>query len=178
MADKTAHRLAAIRFGKDFHVDGVFDAAIVALRADGLRIAGFVQREAPDPSTCCDITYLEDIETGRRHRISQALGAGSRGCKLDPQALAGVCGDLVGTLEERVDLLVLNRFGKGESDGHGFRVVIERALDLGIPVLTAVRDTYEAAFEEFAGDLAALLPAETDAVVDWGRAISRRMERA
>ncbi|WP_419913209.1 DUF2478 domain-containing protein [Hoeflea sp.] len=175
MTDKTAHRLAAIRFGKDFHVDGVFDTAIAALRAEGLRIVGFVQRETPDPTTCCDITYLEDIVTGQRHRISQALGAGSRGCKLDPQALADVCGDLVGTLEERVDLLILNRFGKGESDGHGFRVVIEKALDLGIPVLTAVRDTYEPAFEEFAGDLAILLPAEHGAVVGWGKAVAGSM---
>ncbi|WP_136656679.1 DUF2478 domain-containing protein [Nitratireductor sp. XY-223] len=170
MTSQTAHRLAAIRFGKDFHVDGVFDAAIAALRADGVRVAGFVQRETVDPTSCCDITYLEDVTTGDRHRISQALGAGSRGCKLDPQALAGVCGDLIGTLDRSVDLLVLNRFGKGESDGHGFRTVIEKALDLGIPVLTAVRDTYAPAFEEFAGDLALLLPAEADAVAEWGRA--------
>lgn len=162
-------RLAAIRFAPEFHIDVVLDETVQALRGDGLRIAGVVQREKAESDGCCPVTFLEDVATGRRLRISQALGSGSRGCRLDPQALAGVCGDLIAALEGGVDLLVLNRFGKGEADGHGFRAVIERALDRNVPVLTAVRDTYAADFEAFAGGMADILQPHKDAAVQWSR---------
>jgi nucleoside-triphosphatase THEP1 len=162
--------LAAIHFGKDEAVDPVLRAAVQKLKAEGLRVGGFVQHDTPDPVACCSITHVEDVMTGVRHRITQALGAGSKGCRLDPQALADVAGRLLATLEEGVDLIVLNRFGKGESDGQGLRAVIETAIDRGVPVLIAVRDTYRADWEAFSGDLAAALPMDPDRVADWGRA--------
>ncbi|MEX3009719.1 DUF2478 domain-containing protein [Hoeflea sp. TYP-13] len=170
MSVNSAYPLAAIHFGKDMFVDGVLIETVQALQAEGFRIGGFVQRETPDPKSCCAITHVEDVMTGKRHRISQALGAGSKGCRLDPQALAAISGGLLELLEEGVDLIVLNRFGKGESDGQGLRAVIEKALDLGVPVLTAVRDTYAPAWEEFSGEFAATLPMDATAVIEWGRA--------
>ncbi|MCY6380165.1 DUF2478 domain-containing protein [Hoeflea prorocentri] len=169
MSAVPSHMLAAIRFAPEFHVDAVLDETVQSLRGDGLRIAGVVQREKPESNGCCPITFLEDVATGRRLRISQALGSGSRGCRLDPQALADVCGTLIATVESGVDLLVLNRFGKGEADGHGFRSVIEKALDHGVPVLTAVRDTYLTDFGTFAGGMADTLPPRADAAIEWGR---------
>ena len=61
----------------------------------------------------------------------------------------------------------LNRFGKGESEGQGFRAVIEDACMRGIPVLTAVREAYVEAWEAFAGDLGLLLPPDRAAVTGW-----------
>ncbi len=161
--------LAAIHFGRDDGVDAVLRAAISVLQGEGRRIGGFVQHDTEDPVACCSITHVEDVMTGARHRITQALGAGSRGCRLDPQALAEVAGRLLATLDDGVDMLVLNRFGKGEADGQGLRAVIERALDQGVPVLIAVRDTYRDDWEAFAGDFAAALPLDANRVAEWGR---------
>ncbi|MCP4316885.1 MAG: DUF2478 domain-containing protein [Hyphomicrobiales bacterium] len=170
MTGHNVHPLAAIHFGKDEYIDGILIDAVKALKAEGIRVGGFVQHDTPDTESCCSITHVEDVMTGSRHRITQALGAGSKGCRLDPQALAEMAGRLLLLLDEEVDIIVLNRFGKGESDGQGFRAVIEKAIDLGVPVLTAVRDTYLPAWEEFSGELAAALPMDAAAANEWGKA--------
>jgi hypothetical protein len=65
------------------------------------------------------------------------------------------------------DLLILNRFGKGEAEGRGFRDVMSQALLAGIPVLTAVRETYAAEWQEFSGDMGYDLEPEFAAVMGW-----------
>lgn len=46
----------------------------------------------------------------------------------------------MGDLSKDLDLFVVNRFGKRESEGAGFCCVIERAIELELPVLTVVKD--------------------------------------
>lgn len=162
--------LAAIAVNDRTAVDALFDRVIATLRAEGFCIAGYVQRETPDARECCPETLVEDVETGALVRISQALGAGSKGCRLDPQALAGVAGAALARLDTPPDLMVLNRFGKGESEGRGLRVVFEKALELEIPVLTCVKENYRPAWVDYAGELAGTLPADEDAVLAWCRA--------
>lgn len=168
--------LAAIRYGKDDPVDVLLEGVVRGLQAGGVRVAGYVQRESDTGANCCPTTHLEDVTSGVRHVISQPLGAGAKGCRLDPQALAALCGEVQSWLAGDVDLLVLNRFGKGESQGHGFRVAIERAMLDGVPVLTAVHDTYLPAWLDFAGDYAASLAPSRAEVDAWARAALRRTE--
>jgi nucleoside-triphosphatase THEP1 len=165
----TVHDLAvaAVRFGDGDRIDDVLETVVRAVQSRGHTVAGYLQRETPDGPGCCSIMHLEDISSGEQVRISQALGAGSRGCRLDPRALADVSGRLLSAIGAGTDLVVLNRFGKGESDGHGFRSVIETACGFGMPVLTAVRQTYEPAWMEFTGGMGAFLPADADAVARW-----------
>lgn len=163
--------LAAVRYGKDDAIDALLEAVVRDLQARGARVAGYVQRESDTGAGCCPTTHLEDVTSGVRHVISQPLGAGARGCRLDPQALAALCGELQARLAGGVDLLVLNRFGKGESQGHGFRAAIERAMLAHVPVLTAVQDAYLDAWQDFAGDFGTVLPAARDAVEDWAGAV-------
>lgn len=144
--------LAAIRYGRNDPVDGVLEGVVRDLQAGGVRIAGYIQRESDTEAGRCPTTHLEDVTTGKLHVISQPLGVGARGCRLDPQALAGVCGELQARLDEGVDLVVLNRFGKGEAQGHGFRDAIGQALLSGVPVLVALNDLYVKDFDEFAGE--------------------------
>lgn len=163
-------RLAAIRFKPEDGIDALLERVVRQLQAEGVTVSGYLQRESLDPNACCNISHLEDVSDGTWHRISQALGSGSRGCRLDPRALADVSGLLLARLETDTEFLVLNRFGKGESEGQGFRAVIERAYDLGIPVLTAVRETYAEAWDTFTDGSATLLPAEAPAIITWARA--------
>lgn len=168
--------LAAIRYGHDDPVDALLEAVVRDLQTQGVRVAGYVQHETDAGENCCATMHLEDVTSGERHVISQALGTGAKGCRLDPQALAALCGELQARLAGGVDLLVLNRFGKGESQGHGFRVAIERAMLDGVPVLTAVHDTYLPAWLDFAGDYAASLAPSRAEVDAWARAALRRTE--
>ena len=123
--------IAAVRFSGGDNVDEVLETVVRAVQSRGYPVAGYLQRETPDGPGCCSATFLEDVSSGEQLRITQALGAGSRGCRLNPQALADVSGRLLSVVDANTDLLVLNRFGKGESDGHGFRSVIESAYGLG-----------------------------------------------
>jgi len=162
-------RLAAIRFKPEDGIDALLERVVRYLQVEGVKVSGYLQRESLDPNACCNISHLEDVSDGTWHRISQALGSGSRGCRLDPRALADVSGLLLARLETDTEFLVLNRFGKGESEGQGFRTVIERAVDLDIPVLTAVRETYAPAWDAFTDGSATLLPADASSIITWAR---------
>jgi hypothetical protein len=166
----THFALAAVRFGDGDAVDALLEAVVRTLQAQSRTIAGCLQRETPDGEDCCAIMHLEDVSSGEWTRFSQALGPGSKGCRLDPQALAEVSGRLIAEIGPQTDLIVLNRFGKGEADGDGFRNVIERASGLGVPVLTAVRQAFEPAWEDFTGGLGEILPADAALVVRWAAA--------
>lgn len=163
--------IAALRFSGGEPVDTILEDVVGELRHAGCRLGGFLQREIADGENCCSITYLENLSDGTMVRISQPLGSGSKGCRLNPHALAELAGTVLADLERGVDIIVLNRFGKGESDGHGFRQVIEKAFLAGVPVLTAVRDTYADAWNEFGAEFAVNLPADAAAVAKWCRAV-------
>ena len=169
---------AAIRVERDRPVDDILEAVARVLQKEGVIVAGFLQRESAGDGECCNRIDLEDIASGEHHIISQALGSGARGCRLDPQALAGVAGPLLAGLDTRPDLLILNRFGKGESEGQGFRAVIEDACARGIPLLTAVRENYVEAWQGFAGELGAVLSPDQASVVEWARAAVVAAERS
>ena len=65
------------------------------------------------------------------------------------------------------DLLIVNKFGKHEAQGRGFRTVIAEALSKGIPVLVGINALNLSAFEEFAEGLATRLPPEPTALESW-----------
>lgn len=148
--------------------DAVVAAVADALRARGLRPVGYVQRVAPGGTR--EVTLVEDVATGQRQPITQDLGACATGCALDPAALAEVAGALQMALEAGGDLLIVNRFGRSESEGRGLRGVIEAAVLSGVPVLAMVRDDYAPAWAAFTGGEAVALPAERDAILAWADA--------
>lgn len=142
----------------------------LALRASGRRIAGAVQENVDvDPAHKCRMDL--HILTGKDVvRISQDLGALSKGCRLDPDGLERAVGLVAAGLEAGADLLVINKFGKQEMDGRGFRPLMGEALSRGIPVLTTVNSANIAGFEAWADGLAMQLPEEKAAVLDWCKA--------
>ncbi|MFD1330182.1 DUF2478 domain-containing protein [Mycoplana ramosa] len=139
------------------------------LEMSGLRLSGTVQAntERADRRKCdMDLRVLPD---GPTLRISEDRGALSRGCILDhgalEQAVAEVSRRLHGT-----DLMIVNKFGKREAEGHGMVPVIAEALEAGIPVLAGVNKLNLEHFLSFAGGMSLALPADIRQVVDWCRA--------
>ncbi|MBV0912376.1 DUF2478 domain-containing protein [Anianabacter salinae] len=152
---------------EDIDADTVLAEAAEALTDSGLRVAGAVQvaqTEAGRPRMT-----LRLLGGGPSITISQDLGPEATGCRLDPDGLERAVALVDRALDARPDLLVINRFGKQEAAGRGFRPLIGRALSDGIPVLLVVSHRHGAAFDAFADGLGEALPPRMDALVDWAR---------
>ncbi|MCA0994855.1 DUF2478 domain-containing protein [Alloyangia pacifica] len=154
-------------------VDRLMREVADRLRAEGWPLAGAVQHNIETgPTSKCHMD-LQVLSGADVVRISQDLGALSRGCRLDPQGLERVVGLVSAGLAKGAALLLVNKFGKQEVDGRGFRPVIGEALSSGVPVLVAVNEGNLEAFLTFAEDLAESLPPDVEAVTDWCRARMR-----
>lgn len=137
------------------------------LKADGFRLAGVVQTNTERPgSHHCDMD-VRVLPDGPQIRISQTLGETSRGCRLDPAALEQAVALVEAGLETAPDLLILNKFGKHEAEGRGFRPLIADALARDIPVLLGVNGLNQQAFDEFAGEYAEEIAADADGLAAW-----------
>ena len=125
------------------------------LGAAGLRLAGAVQINTDLGADCaCDMDLRILGDDGPSVRISQSLGSGSSGCRLDGGALEMAVARVQKALDAGAELVILNKFAKQEAFGRGFRDVIAAALDKGVPVLTYVPQDYLSAFQDFAGEIA------------------------
>jgi hypothetical protein len=167
-------------YERGFRIDELMAAVVRRLRGDGLKLCGLVQ-ENLDGSTGCATMTLVDVASRTRFGISQALGSCAHGCRLDPHGLVDAGARLEQALDANADLLVLNKFGKAETEeGRGLRGALVRAVELDVPVLTAVRPPYDAAWADFHGGCATALPPEIDAILDWcvAATATRRAETA
>ncbi|MEX0365883.1 MAG: DUF2478 domain-containing protein [Ruegeria sp.] len=147
--------------------DRLLSAVAERLLAREVFLAGVVQTntECADSSKC-DMD-LRVLPAGETIRISQSLGSQSRGCRLDPAALEQAVAYVTASLDAVPDLLIVNKFGKHEADGRGFRPVIGEALARDIPVLVGVNGLNEEKFLAFTEGAAQQVPADIDAIERW-----------
>ena len=143
-----------------------FLSQVVADLDGRLRLCGTVQTNTDRADRRkCDMD-LRVLSSGKVLRISEDRGALARGCALDisvlTQAVAATEAALAGA-----DLLIVNKFGKTESEGGGFTPVIGEAICLGLPVLVGVNDLNLPVFEMFAGGFAERLTPEIATVTNW-----------
>lgn len=158
--------------------DRLLSAVAERLLSNGARLSGVVQTntECADNTKCdMDLRVLPDGDT---IRISQSLGTHSRGCRLDPAALEHAVGYVTASLSDAPQLLIINKFGKHESDGRGFRPVIGEALAQDIPVLVGVNGLNKDKFTDFTGDAAEELDPNLDAIVAWFERIDTQRNAA
>lgn len=153
-------------------VNRALSALAIQLLSDGLRVIGTTQHDSPrSGSHICDMD-VRVLPDGDIIRISQDLGPGSRGCRLDQSSLEAA----VAATEARLDkaqLLIVNKFGKHEAEGRGFRSVIAEALSRDIPVIVGTNHLNLSAFRDFCGDQALPLGADLPVLLDWVRATIR-----
>lgn len=163
--------LAAISLREGVAAEPLFDSVIETFRQNGVRIGGYVQRECYAPVGYDAEVLAEDIETGETFAIMQPRGGAGSGCRLDAGVLAHLAGRALARLDAEMDLLVLNRFGRTETEGNGLRAVYEKAIELGLPVLTSVKPEHVEGWKAYTGDLSVLLPPEEHAIAGWCRAV-------
>ena len=137
------------------------------LKARGLRLAGVVQQnQTRSDRRRCDM-ILEDLSTGLRAPISLDRGAGARGCHLDLGAFAVAVRRVEEALMQPVDLLVVNKFGKEETEGRGLRQAIARAVELGVPALLGVPRRNLDSVRAFCGDVTEEVPVNSSRFSLW-----------
>jgi hypothetical protein len=137
------------------------------MSAAGWRVVGTLQ-DAPSGQVgrhCeMDVRVLPD---GPVIRINQQLGPGARGCRLDAGALETAVAAVEREFVRGADLLIVNKFGKHEAQGRGFRALIAAALEQDVAVICGLNDLNKAAFEEFSGGFARYLPNDPVLLEEW-----------
>ncbi len=150
--------------------DALFCEVADHLRAEGVKLAGAVQVNLDrEPHYKCHMD-LQILSGGDVVRISQDLGTLAEGCRLDPDGLERAVGLVEQAVEAGPDLLIVNKFGKQELDGRGFRPLIGKAMVAGVPVLVAINRDHIPGFEGFSAGIAEKLPADRDRILAWCRA--------
>ncbi|MFK7793196.1 MAG: DUF2478 domain-containing protein [Devosiaceae bacterium] len=150
---------------------GDMDRLLAAL-ADDLLVAGYCVRgvvqsnqERPGDHPCdMDIKVLP---AGAELRISQALGKGSRGCRLDPSILQKAALSVERSLATGADLLLINKYGKNEAQGRGFYDAIAQAVAMDVPVLCGLNSLNFEAFMSFTDRQAFELKPDIGSLKTW-----------
>jgi len=136
------------------------------LAAHGITCCGTVQINTDCPTGHCDMD-VKVLPDGPILRISQNLGSGSKGCRLDPSVLEEAVELVAHRLTTGPDLLIINKFGKHEAEGRGFRTLIADALMRDMPVLVGLNALNLPAFEAFVGAEVTRIEPTGDALFTW-----------
>lgn len=170
-------RVAAVIYGmgEAERVDRELAGLAGRLRQAGYTLAGAVQHNTAEGSSPCADMMLEDLATGARLDISTPLARAGGGCRLDATALEDATGIIAGALDRpadrQVDLVIINRFGKQEILGNGFRNMIEAAVTRDIPLLTALNGVHRSAWDGFAAGMADILSPDAETIEQWCRSV-------
>lgn len=158
-------------------VDALLADVAYRLRAEGWKLAGAVQSPSTPRNNRCEMT-LEDLATGACIDAMDELGPYAPGCRLDTEALEDSVGLATSSLDPATQLVIINRFGKQESEGRGFRSMIESAVSLEVPVLVGVKQAHLEAWTHFIGGEPQFLPPRQDAILGWCKAAAEIAESA
>jgi nucleoside-triphosphatase THEP1 len=138
--------------------DGLLREVAAQMMEAGHALAGLVQHNRPRPGRSrCDMV-LEELGNGQLVPISQDRGPHARGCALDIGQLLGALEIIRRAIANGPDLVILNKFGKIESEGGGFRPLIADVMERQLPLLIAVPWRNIESWRIFAGDLATEIP--------------------
>ncbi len=160
-------RLAAIVFDRDESADAALAAFVAEAQRAGARIAGLVQEGADDTLCALHDVRVRDLITGETLPIMQNLGAEATGCRVDPAAIAIAARMLDRGRETAPDLLVVNRFGRLETEGGGMLAEIGQAFADGLAVAICVPKRYLQSWDRFAAGLDVKLPPSVAAIEQW-----------
>lgn len=165
--------LAALVYETDQDPDAVLRDFASALNARGLRAVGMVQA-----GQCADSSLSAVLLHSGEILLLADDSDPAASCRLDVARLQKAGDRVAAALDAGADLLIINRFGKRERNGHGLIYLIARALEAGTPVVIAVAGDHLAKWTKFAGDMTVKLACDKDALDIWWRNLSVRTPRA
>ncbi|MEM6712429.1 MAG: DUF2478 domain-containing protein [Pseudomonadota bacterium] len=148
-------------------VDLLLAAFAEELTCSGKTVCGCVQinKDRSDGGRCDMV--VRTLPAGEHILISQHLGAGSRGCRMDQNALERAVASVGNAYSADCDLLLINKFGKHEAQGRGFRDLIARAMSDDVPVLVGLNVLNRQAFASFAQGLETSVRPDLKSLLAW-----------
>lgn len=134
----------------------------------GWRLGGAVQTNVARDDRClCDMELTDLAGSGSAVKISEDRGPEARGCRLDVSTFETLMTACLQSISPQLDLVIVNKFGKREAEGAGFRSVIEAAITAGVPVLVGLKASNVDTWRSYVGGDAVLLTTERDSVERW-----------
>ena len=167
--DSFSTPLAAIHYPRRYDIDRLLVDVCSELSKAGLRLGGLVQISTGGAGGCATSMHIRDLASGETFNIWDERGPCAKGCRLDERGLAQASLVIDKAIADKVDFIVINRFGRAESLGRGLIDNFARAVDASIPVLSAVRAPYDEAWQVFHGGMGIKLPTDQDAICQWCR---------
>jgi nucleoside-triphosphatase THEP1 len=160
--------IASLPYAEGAYADIPLEAIVRHFRDRGLRIAGVIQHDlSRENRSRCDMA-LEDLTSGTIIGLSEDRGNAARGCRIDKSGMAEAAARVAAALEGGdIDLLVINKFGKIESEGGGLRDVIAHAVTRAIPVIVGVPLRNLDAWNSFSGGLDTPFSPESAPLIAW-----------
>ena len=149
----TSTPITAVVYTDGTSADLVMRSIADDLVARGYAVAGFLQINRPRVDRVrCD-AILQEIASGAQVTISEDRGPNARGCMLDIRELARAEMLAAKALAASPDLLIINKFGKTESEGGGFRQLMVAAIEQTVPILISVPARNLDPWRIFSGDM-------------------------
>ncbi len=139
------------------------------LKKSGVLIGGIIQEKVSMGNDGMRRVDAVDIATGRRVPLNQPTPETWRNrlCSLDLSALAETAAILRRATDDRVDLMVVEKFGDAERDGEGLSEDIFQSIAAGIPLLIAVPEANLPAWTERTGGMGAILTCDENTLNEW-----------
>ena len=132
----------------------------------GVRVGGVLQEAIFDERG--EIAGLNAIDVSNNQRIPISRPAKNDDeCGLDVSALAQTSGILRKAIDDRVELMVVEKFGELEQEGKGLVDEIMQTIVEGIPLLISVPQAALPIWQERSGELGAVLEFSEDAFETW-----------
>lgn len=167
--------VAALVYDRGEDPDRVLRDFAADLNLRGFRAIGLIQcghREAGTSELSATL-----VHSGEQLPLYQNLGPGATGCRLDAGRLLDAGSRVASALADGADLLIINRFGRQESEGRGLLHLIAEALSADIPLVIAVPSHRFDAWIKFAEGMSVRLACDRRALDRWWSKLHGRAGR-
>ncbi len=146
------------------------------LSAKGWRVGGIVQETLKNDNGDTDGIDAVELDTGHRIAINRPSKTNieNKTCSLDTQALAQTSSAIQRAVEQRMDLILVEKFGEQEQQGHGMAADILHAVSEGVPTLVAVPDGVRDKWGAFTGNMGDEIPYTIEAFRSWWQQVCTR----
>lgn len=138
MAVEMSSNILAVVYSDGLAADRLLADIAYRLRDDGVVVAGLVQLNTfVRDRAKCDMA-VEELYSRTVYQLSEERGPAAKGCRLDHTKLTEAAGLFSEALKQRLELVVLNKFGKVEAEGGGLRDALGHAVALEVPLIVGV----------------------------------------
>lgn len=167
-------RAAAVIYTPETTQASILAAFASELKTQGFKVGGLIQKPHFDAAGVKDGIDAIAVDSGEHIPLKRPTQSDyvNGVCSLDHAALTESTGALRRAIDNRYDLMVVEKFGEQEQKGAGLADEILAAMAEGIPVLILVPQSGLEQWQRFSGGLADLLPYEPEAVRRWWETIN------